>query len=164
MNARKILVAVAAAGVIAGFGADASAQMMGGGSGMGFFSNGIARGTGMFGSPSNMQAVASTWLAALRGEIEISAAQEAAWQSFANAVAMQADAMQSMRTQMLQVGAMSASQRAILAEQFMGRRLDAATAVSQSLATLYAQLSPSQQAILDQEFLSQCGARGLFGS
>ena len=163
MNIRIAFAALIATGAMAGFPSDASAQMMGGG-GMGFFSNGISRGTGMFGSPANMQTVASSWLTTLHGELQINAAQEAAWQSFAAAVSSQAEAMQGMRTQMTQVGGMNATQRALLAEQFMGRRLDAMTAMSQSLAALYAQLSAQQQALMDQEFLAQCGALGLFGS
>ena len=163
MNVRIAIAALAAAGTMAALAPEAGAQMMGGG-GMGFFSNGIGRGAGMMGAPANMQALASGWLTSLHRELGINAAQEAAWQSFANAVSMQAEAMQAMRTQMAQVPTINAPQRALLAEQLMGRRLDAATAMSHSMAAFYAQLDPQQQAIMDGEFLAQCGALGLFGS
>ena len=163
MNMRVAVATLIAAGALAGLASEAGAQMMGGG-GMGFFSNGIGRGAGMMGAPANMQALASSWLTSLHRELQITGAQEAAWQSFANAVSAQADAMQAMRTQMSQVPTMNAPQRALLAEQLMGRRLDAATAMSQSLAALYAHLDSQQQAVMDDEFLAQCGALGLFGS
>ena len=142
---------------------DAGAQMMGGPGMGGFFSNGIHRGSGPFGSAADMQALASTWLNGLHAGLQLTSAQEPAWQAFANTVAAQAQAMQSLRAQMATISATS-PQRAALVPQFMRQRLDAMTAMVDALAALYAQLTPQQRAILDAEFANQCGALGLFGS
>lgn len=161
MRARAAFVALLTAAALGGA-SQAGAQMMGGG-GMGFFSNGIGRGGTAFGGPADMGVVASTWLTSLHAQLQVTAGQEPAWQAFANAVAAQAAAMQSMRTQMLQSSALTTPQRMQLAEQLMGRRLDAMVAVADALTALYAQLTPAQRAILDQGFATQCGPYGLFG-
>ena len=140
----------------------AGAQMMGG-PGMGFFSNGIHRGSGPLGSAGDMAALASAWLSALHGQLQITAAQEPAWQAFANAVTTQAQAMQSLRSQMPVVLA-NTPQRAELVREYMRQRLAAMTTLVDAATALYAQLTPAQRAILDAEFGSQCGALGLFGS
>ena len=162
MKPRLVIAALAAAVSLASP-CIAGAQMMGGGGMGGFFSNGIHRGSGPFGSPTDMQALATAWLNGLHAELQITAAQEPAWQAFANAVTTQAQAMQSLRSQMATISA-SGPQRAALVQQFMRQRLDAMTAMVDAMAALYAQLTPQQRAILDAEFGNQCGALGLFGS
>ena len=156
---RVVLASMAIAGS-----AGADAQMMGPGGGMmGFFSNPISRDTAVYGAAANMSSVASSWLSRLHSQLQIGMDQEPAWQAFADAVTTQAGAMQSFRTQMFQSTAATAPQRAQLAEQFLAQRLQAASAVSASLSTLYATLSQSQRAMLDSDFALQCGPSGLFG-
>jgi hypothetical protein len=159
----RLAIAALAAAVSLASPCIAGAQMMGGPGMGGFFSNGIHRGSGPFGSAADMQALASTWLNGLHAGLQVTGAQEPAWQAFANAVAAQAQAMQSLRSQMAAISATS-PQRAALVPQFMRQRLDAMTAMVDALAALYAQLTPQQRAILDAEFANQCGALGLFGS
>lgn len=159
----RLVIAVLAAAATLGSPSIAGAQMMGGPGMGGFFSNGIHRGTGPFGSAGNMQALAATWLSNLHAALQVTPAQEPAWQAFANAVTAQAQAMQSLRSQMATISA-SGPQRATLLQQLMRQRLEAMTTMADALAALYAQLTPQQRAILDAEFGNQCGALGLFGS
>jgi LTXXQ motif family protein len=161
MKIRRAL-AILALAAAAGGACGAGAQMMGGG-GMGF-SNGISRGVGRFGSPWDMQVVANGWLATLQAQLHIDRSQEPAWQAFANAVAAQGASMQSMRTLMMQSTSLGAPQRALLAEDLLDRRLDAMTAVTDTLTALYSQLSAAQRAVLDEAFTAQCGPYGLFGN
>ncbi len=159
---------VVAASLVAAFAwvSAADAQMMGPGTGMGgqrgFFSNGLARGSFM--GPIDMRSVASSWIGGLHDALAVTPEQETAWLAFANAVTDQAADMQSFRTQMWQTTtATTAPQRAALAQQFMEQRLESVSAVSSSLAALYAQLTPTQRAILDQGYAAACYPGGLFG-
>ena len=162
MNTRLIVAAFAASVALVAP-CTAGAQMMGG-PGMGFFSNGIHRGSGPLGLATDMSALASAWLNGLHATLQITPAQEPAWQDFANAVLSQAQAMQSLRSQMASAQSATAPQRAVLISQFMRQRVEAMAAMVTAASTLYAQLTPAQRAMLDAEFGNQCGALGLFGS
>lgn len=165
MKARAGSLAVFAALAI-GIPAVAGAQMMWGGPGggmMGYFSNPLTRDPSLYGPSASMDTAATYWLSRMHAQLQVTAAQEPAWQAFAAAVAAQADAMQAFRSQMFQASAATAPQRAQLAQQFMAERLTAASAVSTSLSALYALLTDSQRAILDSGFALQCGPSGLFG-
>lgn len=159
MKARHVVVAPLVAALLAASGA--GAQVMGPGGGMGFFSNSLARNP--YFAPLDMRAIAASWLAGLHTALAIAPEQEAAWLAFASAVTDQAADMQAFRTQILQPTATTAPERAALARQFMAQRLESMGAVASSMATLYAQLTPSQQAILDRGYAAACWPGGLFG-
>ena len=165
MKARHVIAAPVVAALLCATGADA--QMMGPATGMpgpgGYFSNPLARSAYM--GRIDMRTVAGTWLGTLHEALAITPAQEAAWLAFANAVTDQAGDMQDFRTQIVQPGASTATapQRAALAQQFMAQRLESVGAVASSMAALYSQLTPAQQAILDAAYASACVPGSLFG-
>ncbi len=90
-------------------------------------------------------------LSALHTQLAITAAQEAAWQVFASAVAEQARGMLRFEQQVLQTPA-TVLQRATQFAQFMQQRADDAAAIAQALGGLYAVLSPGQQALFNGYF------------
>ena len=147
------------------FPATPQAQMMGpGGPIYGPWSSSaspLARGPFM--GSIDMRNVASAWLEGLHDALAITPAQEQAWLAFANAVTDQAADMQAFRTRIVQSSTGNAPQRAALAEQFMAQRLESAGAVASSMAALYGELTPAQQAILDRGFAAACFPGGLFG-
>ncbi len=100
-------------------------------------------------------------LADLHTRLGITAAQEPAWQAYADAVTAQAGQMQAFRDQMFQSNA-TGPDRAALMSQHMQQRLTGHAAVTQAYTALYAGLTAEQRAVFEQ----QCprGAGGRWGS
>ncbi len=142
------LLAAASLGLVA-----AQAQPFGGGPG---FGPGGGYGPGMMGRGpggpwGDPATAAQNRLGALHTQLDITSAQEAAWQAFANAVNAQAQQMQQFRNRMLQSApTTNAADRMALHAQFMQQRAQGAAATSQAFSALYAALTPEQRALLDQ--------------
>ena len=112
--------------------------------------NGIGRGIGTgihLGNIQNTEGITRVLLGMLHARLAITAAQESAWQSFANAViAEAADA----DTQILHPAATANAVDTVNARAAaLRRQADDAAAVAQSFAALYAVLAPAQRALVD---------------
>ncbi len=118
--------------------------------------NGIGRGGMGPGGPTHngmfrgAQAASTALLAVLHARLDITSAQEAAWQAFASAViAEAADADQ----QNAQAQSFTSAVDALNARAAaLKKQSDDAAAVAAAFATLYGQLTTSQRAIVDQWF------------
>jgi Spy/CpxP family protein refolding chaperone len=87
----------------------------------------------------------------LKAQLKITMAQEAAWQTFANAAKKQATGMQSMHTQMQQ-GTGTAPERMAERATAIQQRAAAMETMASALKDLYATLTPEQKTIADQHF------------
>ena len=87
----------------------------------------------------------------LKAQLKITTAQEAAWQTFANAAKQQATTMQAMHAQMQQ-GTGTAPERMAQRATAMQQRAAAMVTVASALKDLYAALTPEQKTIADQHF------------
>jgi len=115
--------------------------------GPGFYRGmGAMHGGPMFGDPS---ARAEQHLTYLKGQLNISAAQESQWQAFADAVKQQAQTMVAMRASM-QSPAGTVTERMDQRTAFMKLGLDNMQAVDNAAKQLYAVLTPEQKAAFDQ--------------
>lgn len=109
------------------------------------------------GDPSVMVETRMTDMKAL---LQITAAQEPAWQTFAAAAKQQATAMQAMRAQMQQ-SAGTAPERMAQRTAMMQQRSAGMATMSTAFNTLYAALTLEQKAVADQHagMMSQRGMR-----
>ena len=140
---------------------------MGPGMGMGMgMGPGFGMGPGMRGAGPGFDMAAATagHLAALKTQMKITPAQEAAWQTYEGVTTQQSAAMQALRDQFLsqwqgtQPGAtppdMAAHRQAMIAQRESGWK-----AQSAALKDLYAALTPEQRAIAERS-VGGMGARG----
>ncbi|MBK7472671.1 MAG: Spy/CpxP family protein refolding chaperone [Betaproteobacteria bacterium] len=99
-------------------------------------------------------------LADMKTLLQITAAQESAWQAFTAAARQQAAGMQAMRTQMQQ-DAGTAPERMAQRSAMMQQRSAAMATMSTAFGALYAVLTPAQKAVADQHggMMSQRGMR-----
>jgi hypothetical protein len=97
----------------------------------------------------------------MKAQLQITAAQEPAWQAFTAARKQQAAAMQAMHAQMQQ-DAGNAADRMAQHSAAMQQQGAAMANVSNAFKTLYATLSPEQKAVADQGF-GKMGHRGKGG-
>ncbi|MBP8297988.1 MAG: Spy/CpxP family protein refolding chaperone [Burkholderiales bacterium] len=99
-------------------------------------------------------------LADMKTLLQITAAQESAWQAFTAAARQQAAGMQSMRAQMQQ-NAGTAPERMAQRSAMMQQRSATMATMSTAFGALYAVLTPAQQAVADQHggMMSQRGMR-----
>ena len=115
--------------------------------GPGFYRGmGAMHGGPMFGDPS---ARAEQHLTYLKGQLNISPAQESQWQAFADAVKQQAQTMVAMRASM-QSPAGTVTERMDQRTAFMKLGLDNMQAIDNAAKELYAALTPEQKAAFDQ--------------
>lgn len=133
------------------------------GPGMGF--GGMGRGMGMGPAGYDMAAVASARTAALKSQLKITPAQEAAWKAYEGVVTQQAGAMQAQRDQFhaqaqnAQPGAANPDFAAHRQAMFALRESSLA-AHSAALKDLYAVLTPEQKAIADRSLNFMGAQRG----
>ena len=135
------LAAAVAAGLAASVYAQAPFQGPGFHRGMGAMHGGP-----MFGDPS---ARAEQHLTYLKGQLNITAAQESQWQAFADAVKQQAQGMVAMRASM-QSTAGTMPERMDQRLAFMKQRLASMEALNGAAKQLYGVLTPEQKAAFDQ--------------
>ena len=151
------------AGLIAGVSlavATASfAQPFGGGMGHGGPGMGMGPGHGPM-AAGDPAAMVDARLAAMKTQLQITAAQEAAWAAFAAAARQQATAMQALHTQMQQ-GTGTAPERMAQRAAAMQQRSAGMAAMSTVFASLYAVLTPEQKAFVDQHAGRFAGERGM---
>jgi Spy/CpxP family protein refolding chaperone len=95
----------------------------------------------------------------LKAELNITTAQEAAWQTFTTAAKQQATSMQAMHTQMQQ-GTGTAPERMAQRTAAMQQRAAGMATMANALKDLYAALTPEQRTIADQHF-SMIGGGGM---
>jgi len=150
MKKRSSIITGVAAGIALAVAAVTYAQPFGG-MGPGF-GPGMGMGPGhgpMAGvDPSTM---VDSHLAEMKVQLQVTPAQEPAWQAFAAAATQQAAGMQAIRAQMWD-NAGTAPDRMALRSQMMQQRAASMTAMSNALNALYAFLSPEQKAFADQHF------------
>jgi Domain of Unknown Function (DUF1520). len=115
--------------------------------------NGIGRGapaTHHFGMFPGAQAATNALLAVLHKHLEITSAQETAWQAFANAVSAQAADADGGASQ---AGAVHSAVDALnLQATVLRKQAEDAAAVAQTFTALYAVLTPAQRAVADAYF------------
>ena len=104
-------------------------------------------------------ALVESRLGALKTQLKISAAQEAAWQTYTDQVKQQATGMQALYAQMHQNVA-TAPERMALQTTAMQQRSASMAAMSNAFSALYAVLTPEQKTIADQNF-GMMGRRGM---
>jgi len=95
----------------------------------------------------------------LKTQLQITTAQETAWQEFAATAIQQASSRQAARAQMWD-SAGTAPERMALRAQMMQQRAASMTTMSNALTALYAVLTPEQKTIADQSF-GRGGHRGM---
>jgi Spy/CpxP family protein refolding chaperone len=103
--------------------------------------------------------MAESHLSDLKAQLNITAAQETAWQAFAAQAKQQAANMQAMRAQMQQPAG-TAPERMAQHTAAMQQRAAAMTAMTAAFNALYAVLTPEQKAIADQN-VGMMGHRGM---
>jgi len=158
MNRTHTLTAGIVAAVALALAATAYAQPSGGmghgfGPGMGM---GPGHGPMAGGDPSVM---IDSRLGDLKARLQITAAQEAAWQAFAAQAKQQAAGMQAMRTQM-QHDTGTAPERMAHRSTAMQQRGAAMATMATAFNALYAVLTPEQKAVADQNY-GMMGHRGM---
>lgn len=130
--------------------------MQGGGPGMGMMGGrGMAAGMMGRGDPT---ARMENRLGAMKAQLQITPQQEPAWDAFKAQAKKQADAMQSMRTTLFEAK-VNAPERMEQRTQLMQARVAGMETMTAAMKTLYAELSPGQQAILNQQFGAMRGTR-----
>lgn len=140
----KITLGIAAA-VAAGLAATVFAQAPY--QGPGFYGRmGAMHGGPMFGDPSTR---ADQHLAYLKGQLNITPAQETQWQTFADSVKQQAQTMAAMHASM-QSAAGTGTERMDQRIAFMQQGLNSMQAVNSAAKQLYGVLTPDQKALFDQ--------------
>jgi hypothetical protein len=101
---------------------------------------------------TNPGAFAESRLAGLKAELKITAAQEPAWNAFANQAKQQAEAMQALMTSVQGSAQATAPERMELNNQIMKKRQEQMEKGTSAFKDLYAVLSPEQKALADQGF------------
>ena len=101
-------------------------------------------------------------LAYQKAELNITKAQETAWQAYSAKARAQAGIMLAMRGTMLNTDG-SAPERIAARTALMKQHLAQAEAMSAALKDLYAVLTPEQKAIADQQFGHMGGGFGMGG-
>ncbi|SCC91793.1 conserved exported hypothetical protein [Thiomonas sp. X19] len=128
-------------------------SMMGGGMmGGGMMSEGIMGQRGMAEGMrhwGDTAAMVDGHLADTKAALNITAAQEPAWQAFATQAKQQAEAMQTMRGKLREANA-TAPDRMQARTQLLQQRLTGMEAMTKALKHLYAVLSPEQRSIANQ--------------
>ena len=104
-------------------------------------------------------AMADARLADMKTQLQITAAQETAWQGFVATAKQQAVSMQAARAQMFE-SAGTAPDRMALRTQMMQQRTASMATMTSVFNALYAVLTPKQKAIADQSF-GMRGQRGM---
>ena len=104
-------------------------------------------------------AMADARLTELKAQLKITAAQEAAWQTYAAQAKQQAASMQAMRAQM-QAGTGTAPEQMGQRTAAMQQRAAGMATMTNAFAALYAVLTPEQKAIADQN-VGMMGHRGM---
>ena len=104
-------------------------------------------------------AMAESRLADLKAQLNITSAQESAWQTFTAQAKQQAATMQAMRAQM-QEGAGTAPERMGQRAAAMQQRAAGMATMANAFNALYAVLTPEQKAIADQN-VGMMGGRGM---
>ena len=135
-----LIIGIAAAVALA-VGATAYAQPTDGGMGMG---PGHASHAGM--DPSAMLA---SHLTSLKGQLNITTAQEAAWQAFVAQAEQQVASMRALHSQ-AQASTLTAPERMAQHAVAMQQGADGMAAMTNAFGALYAVLTPEQKAIADQ--------------
>jgi hypothetical protein len=102
---------------------------------------------------------ADSRLADMKAQLQITAAQETAWQEYAATAKQQAASMHAARAQMWD-SAGTAPERMTLRTQLMQQRAAGMTTMTNAFNALYAVLTPEQKAIADQSF-ARGGHRGM---
>ncbi|OIR07057.1 hypothetical protein GALL_106440 [mine drainage metagenome] len=110
----------------------------------------------------NPTAMIEGHLAYQKAELNITKAQESAWQAYSAKAREQAGVMLAMRGTMLNTEG-SAPDRMAQRETLMKQHLAQAEAMAAALKDLYAVLTPEQKAIADREFDHMGGRMGGFG-
>jgi len=131
------------------FGGGPGARPMGMGPGMG---HGFGPGMGMGRGPGlgNPAAVAEGRLAWLKAELKITAAQEAAWKTFADQQRQQAEARQALMKGVADKIPATAVERMELRNQWGKQRQEQGEKMTAAFKTLYAALTPEQKSVVDQ--------------
>ena len=158
MKSTRTLIASAVAGVALAFAAGVFAQPyggMGGGFGPGM---GMGPGHGRM-AGADHSAMVEYRLSSMKTLLKITAAQESAWQAFADQVKQQAASMDAIRTQMQQNSG-TAPDRMAQHAAVMQQRAAAMTSQLTAFNALYAVLTPEQKTIADQNF-GMMGGRGM---
>lgn len=164
MKRTHALIAGLVAGASLAISAATYAQPYGGGMGYGpgagmGYGHGPMAGQGP-GAGVDRAARVESHLAAMKAQLQITPAQEAAWQAFATKAKEQAAAMQAFHAQMqTQTGTTNAAERMAQHTAAMQQRAVLMTAKTDAFVALYATLSPEQKAIADQSF-GPMGGRG----
>jgi hypothetical protein len=129
----------------------------GNGPGMGYGNGpgmryGMGPGMGMWHGPrGDHAAVVDGRLEYMKSALNITSAQESAWQTFSSASKAEAASMDAMRQKMGDSAGTAPSRMAAHAEA-MQQRAAAMAAVSKAFEGLYAVLTPEQRAIADEHF------------
>jgi hypothetical protein len=132
--------------------------MMGGGP-MGYGGMGSGIGPQAWGNPA---AFAESRLAGLKSELKITAAQESAWNTFAEQAKQQAAAIQALMTSAQGSAQATAPERIDSRTQFMKKRQEQMEKGAAAFKELYAVLSPEQKALADQRVgFGMMGGRGM---
>lgn len=127
--------------------------------GQGLMGQGMMRQGMMPGNQEKMGAMAENRLAYLKTELQITDAQADVWTAYADAIKARVDAMQSMRT-----GMMDAMQKGGAIERMeirikgMEAMVEAMKAVKPATEKLYAALTPEQKKVADRLIGADCGA------
>lgn len=90
-------------------------------------------------------------LDALRTRLQITAAQEGAWQALASAMLQQATRMDQARTRLFESTG-NAAERMMLRAELMGLEADAFEAVAHAFGALYAILTPEQRLVVERQW------------
>ena len=111
---------------------------------------------------ANPGAFAEGRLAGLKARLNITAAQEPAWNAFADQAKQQAEVMQKLMASMQGSTQASAPERLELRNQVMKQREEQMAKGTAAFKELYAALSPEQKALADQGFgHGMMGGRGM---
>jgi hypothetical protein len=109
----------------------------------------------------NPAAFAESRLAGLKSELKITAAQESAWNAFAENAKQQAAAMQALMTSAQGSAQATAPDRIEQRTQVMKKRQEQMEKGTAAFKELYAALSPEQKALADQRVgFGMMGGRG----
>jgi len=117
------------------------------------------QGHGMMGRQPRMAAMVDGRLAYLKGELDITDAQAAAWEGYASAVKARVDLMKGMHESMFEI-----MQKGTVAERMDARiagmeaMLEAMKAMKPATEALYAVLSDEQKKVADDLIGADCGA------
>jgi len=110
----------------------------------------------------NPAAFAESHLAGLKSELKITAAQESAWNTFAEQAKQQSEAMQKLITSAQGSRQATAPERLEQRNQFMKQRQEQMEQGAAAFKELYAVLTPEQKALADQRMgYGMMGGRGL---